>query len=771
MSTEDKAIGPSCFPMKNLFGSKRQASFVEKTRLRLDDKVAVITGAASGIGAATARLFVSQGARVIIADVKAEAGRKLSSELGSSAHFFLCDVTKEADVAAAVDYAVECWGRLDIMFNNAGVPGPLAGLADIDMAKFDHVMAVHIKGAVLGVKHASRVMIPAGKGVILFSGSTSAKLGGAGPPLHSAANAAVLCIVRSAAAELVRHGIRVNAVSPHCVATPMSIATINATLNPRKEITVEQFEKVLAATTKLDVLTTEKVASAVMFLASDDAGFISGHNLVLDGGFSVTKQFDSADFKAALQKSIAIERQSPAQSPNRSPIRAPLRPREGGGGNSKLSASLAKEREIDDKGREREQGLEFNTGEKAEKGTQKDESEKEREKMKQKLEKDREKKEKERERTEREKKMEEEKARAKQEKARAKEEKARVKDAKGVTASGKETEVPDKEDPKTQPAYEDMHPLDKKAAAKEERMQNAGIELPNAGPEPDIPFEFQPRPPVRKLGRLFSRGKESKDSKNSEKEKNTEDKSTTDPSKASNKQKEVNKKSTNSGKGKREDKSSNPENGKKEDKSNNQGKGKKEEDKSSNPEKLSKMDDQGAGSKAPNLGRGSKKEAKSPSDKEEITQTPQSKPKQQSPMQRIGSFFSFGKNSKKKAKKVSWGEDTKEDGGEEDKSMDAGNGSKKEKKQDKSAASPGRNSKNGALGKVSTKEAVKSPAREEKAQPTSKNSAKTTTPSSPEITPEVQPKQAPLMGSLLSWGVDPTKKKDKSAAPGKESKK
>ncbi|CAM6124734.1 unnamed protein product [Calypogeia fissa] len=749
MSTEDEAIGPSCFPMKNLFGSKRQATFVEKTRLRLDDKVAVITGAASGIGAATARLFVSQGARVIIADVKAEAGRKLSSELGSSAHFFLCDVTKEADVAAAVDYAVECWGRLDIMFNNAGVPGPLAGLADIDMAEFDHVMAVHIKGAVLGVKHASRVMIPAGKGVILFSGSTSAKLGGAGPPLHSAANAAVLCIVRSAAAELVRHGIRVNAVSPHW-------------------ITVEQFEKVLAATTELDVLTTEKVASAVMFLASDDAGFISGHNLVLDGGFSVTKQFDSADLKVALQKSIAIERQSPAQSPNKSPIRAPLRPREGGGGNSKLPASLAKEREIDDKGREREQGLEFNTGEKAEKGTQKDESEKERENMKQKLEKAREKKEKESERREREKKMEEEKARAKQEKARVKEEKA---DAKGVTASGKETEVPAKEDPKTQPAYEDMHPLDKKAAAKEERMQNAGIELPNAGPEPDIPFEFQPRPPVRKLGRLFSRGKESKDSKNSEKEGNIEAKSTNDPSKASNRQKEINQKSTNSGKGKREDTSSNPENGKKEDKSNNPGKGKKEEDKSSNPEKLSKMDDQGVGSKAPNLGKGSKKEAKSPSDKEEITQTPQSKPKQQSPMQRIGSFFSFGKDSKKKAKKVRWEEDTTEDGGEKDKSMDVGNGSKQEKKEDKSATSPGRNSKNGDLGKVSTKEAVKSPAREEKTRPTSKNSPKTTTPSSPEITPEVQPKQAPLMGSLLSWGVDPTKKKDKSAAPGKDSKK
>lgn len=107
--------------------------------------MAIITGAASGIGAATARLFVSHGAKVLIADIKASAGKKLSSELGSSAHFFRCDVTNEADIASAVDYAVQAWGHLDIMFNNAGVSGPIVGLANVNIEELDQVMAVHIK--------------------------------------------------------------------------------------------------------------------------------------------------------------------------------------------------------------------------------------------------------------------------------------------------------------------------------------------------------------------------------------------------------------------------------------------------------------------------------------------------------------------------------------------------------------------------------------------------------------------------------------------------
>ncbi|KAG6555951.1 hypothetical protein Mapa_001891 [Marchantia paleacea] len=376
--------------MKRMFGKKSSS----RASLRLDGKVAVITGAASGIGAATARLFVSQGAKVIIADIAAEAGKKISSELGSYGHYFHCDVTKEADVAGAVDYAISTWGRLDIMFNNAGVQGPLNGLVDLDVNEVEKVMAVHVKGAVMGVKHAARVMIPAGKGVILFTGSTASELGASGPPVYAAAKAAVMSIMKSSAAELGKHGIRVNSISPHTVATPMSIANFKHTM--KLDLTVDQFQDLLAASSEIpgSVLTVEQVAAAAAFLASDDAAYISGHNLVLDGAFSVTKPYDSNSLKSALQKSVAAKRKAELEARRKSD-----------GDNSKPS-SLKKEREEEDRNKEKEE----KNRDKEEKLAQKKDREKERER--------------ERDEKEREKRLlKEEKARAKEEKAREKEEK------------------------------------------------------------------------------------------------------------------------------------------------------------------------------------------------------------------------------------------------------------------------------------------------------------------------------------------------------------
>ena len=153
---------------------------------RLTGKVAVITGASSGIGAASARRFVEEGAKVVVADVQTDLGEQVVSELGDAARFAQCDVTDEAAIAAAIDLATSTWGRLDVMFNNAGVVGAVGPVADTEAAAWARTIDILLTSVFYGCKHAARVMVPQGSGSIISTSSAAGILGGLGPHAYTA---------------------------------------------------------------------------------------------------------------------------------------------------------------------------------------------------------------------------------------------------------------------------------------------------------------------------------------------------------------------------------------------------------------------------------------------------------------------------------------------------------------------------------------------------------------------------------------------------------
>ncbi|CAM0907251.1 unnamed protein product [Alopecurus aequalis] len=259
---------------------------------RLAGKVAVITGGASGIGKATAEEFVRNGAKVVLADVQDDLGRALAAKLGAdAASYTRCDVTDEAQVAAAVDLAVSRHGKLDIMLNNAGIVGSLSRpqLSSLDLANFDAVLAVNTRGVVAGLKHAARVMAPRHSGSIICMASVAGMLGSGTPHPYSVSKAAVIGLVRAVAGEMARSGMRVNAISPTYIATPLVMRVLEqwypkATADEHRRIIEGDINEMEGA-----VLEPEDIARAALYLASDEAKYVNGHNLVVDGGFTVGK--------------------------------------------------------------------------------------------------------------------------------------------------------------------------------------------------------------------------------------------------------------------------------------------------------------------------------------------------------------------------------------------------------------------------------------------------------------------------------------------------
>ncbi len=249
---------------------------------RLQNKVAVITGGASGMGRATVLRFLAEGARVVVADFNAATGADTVAEasragFADAVRFVRTDVASEADVEAMLRCAVDAFGRLDIVFNNAGVGGAIGPLTETSVADWDYTFDVLAKGVFLGIKHAARIMRAQGDGGSIINTASIAGLSGdAGPLVYSAAKAAVISLSKSAAVELAADRIRVNAICPGFIVTPLAEGA-------NREGTQAAFAK---SQPWPDYGRGDHIAGAALFLASDDAEFVTGEALIVDGGLT-----------------------------------------------------------------------------------------------------------------------------------------------------------------------------------------------------------------------------------------------------------------------------------------------------------------------------------------------------------------------------------------------------------------------------------------------------------------------------------------------------
>ncbi|HXX09932.1 MAG TPA: glucose 1-dehydrogenase [Burkholderiales bacterium] len=253
---------------------------------KLDGRSAVITGGASGIGAAAARLFVREGCRVLIADIQEDKGERLANELGASAAYLRTDVSEESAVRAALEAAVARCGRLDCVFNNAGLGGVAGPIADTPLDAYERTMAVLLRGVFLGMKHAAEIMQRQHSGSIINTASVAGLQAGYGPHVYSAAKAAVIQLTRSVAMELAESGVRVNCICPGPVATPIFAGA--AGLSPEvADEAVETLRRVLANYQPIRRAgLPEDIAQAALWLASDDSSFVTGQALTVDGGLT-----------------------------------------------------------------------------------------------------------------------------------------------------------------------------------------------------------------------------------------------------------------------------------------------------------------------------------------------------------------------------------------------------------------------------------------------------------------------------------------------------
>lgn len=249
---------------------------------RLHGKVAVITGGAAGIGAGTARLFHAEGACVVVADLQDAAGEALVAEIGDGATYVRTDVTDEGSVAALVDTAVATYGRLDVMFNNAGVIGAVGPIDRTSLEDADRTVAVNLRGVLVGMKHAARVMKPQRSGVIVSTSSPAAVMGGVGAHVYSGVKAGIIGLSRSVAAELRQHGVRCNVVIPGAVVSQMTAELVAGGAED-----LAGAESALARTSYMGrALQPLDVAHGVLFLASDEAAYVTGVVLPVDAGMT-----------------------------------------------------------------------------------------------------------------------------------------------------------------------------------------------------------------------------------------------------------------------------------------------------------------------------------------------------------------------------------------------------------------------------------------------------------------------------------------------------
>ena len=259
----------------------------------LNGKAAIVTGGSSGIGERIVELFVAEGAKVVVAARRQEEGAALEKRLG--VRFIRADVSSESDVKTMVDQTVKWFGRVDCLVNNAGVPSPMVSITEIDVPTIDQLLAVNVRGVLLGIKHVAPVMLEQKAGSIINIGSIAGLRGGASGHIYSATKAAVQSITRSAGAELGEKGIRVNTISPGAIVT--GIFAKNAGVEASKADRLTDVIKGAFATLQPIPRAgmPEDIAQAAVFLAGDGSSFINGQDIVVDGGMtSVTRGWSAS---------------------------------------------------------------------------------------------------------------------------------------------------------------------------------------------------------------------------------------------------------------------------------------------------------------------------------------------------------------------------------------------------------------------------------------------------------------------------------------------
>ena len=244
---------------------------------RFENAAVVVTGGASGIGEATVRKLVAEGASVVIADLQQDLGEALATELGAKTLFCPTDVTSEADIESAVDMAVKSFGHLSGMVHCAGVVGAVGSITDTSVDAYQRTMDIHCKGALLCVKHAARVM-GEGSAIVTIS-STAGILGGQGPHVYTMAKHAVIGLTRSAASELASRKIRVNAVAPGGTVTPL--------VNNLAGVDSDTTAAVIADQSPLGIACMpEDIAAAILYLLGPESRYVTGHTLTVDAGLT-----------------------------------------------------------------------------------------------------------------------------------------------------------------------------------------------------------------------------------------------------------------------------------------------------------------------------------------------------------------------------------------------------------------------------------------------------------------------------------------------------
>jgi NAD(P)-dependent dehydrogenase (short-subunit alcohol dehydrogenase family) len=257
---------------------------------RLDGKVAVITGAASGIGRGTVDLFVAEGARVIAADIQDDKGARIEEDHKGAARYVRCDVSREEDIKAAVDAAVKHFGRLDCIFNNAGTGGARDAADDVTAEGFDSVMHLHVRAALFGIKYAAPVMRKNGGGAIISTASVAGLQAGYGPILYSIAKASIVHMTKVTAAQLAADRIRVNCICPGLVATNIFASGLGIP----SQLADTRIDAIAEAATHSQPIQRggrpRDIAEAALYLASDGSDWVTGQALVVDGGLTLGPQ-------------------------------------------------------------------------------------------------------------------------------------------------------------------------------------------------------------------------------------------------------------------------------------------------------------------------------------------------------------------------------------------------------------------------------------------------------------------------------------------------